>query len=150
MASSATCFFFFLAAMCSLILPMPWSSSKETERALDALFSPDEPAFMESDGPLVSILPTLRGDVPRGGLLGLVGVYFSGLPSLLRGARTLVARSPVLLGSFARAFLSPRWTAVMALRSSESGGLLGRVSPQMSTHPASSWSRLLQLVQTLP
>ena len=35
---------------------MAWSSPKETESALDALFSPDGPVFMEPDGPLVSIL----------------------------------------------------------------------------------------------
>ena len=119
-ASSAT--FFFFAAI----------RSKETKSALDAPFSPTEPAFMEPEvGALVAIPPTLRGDV-LGDLLGVVSVYFTstGLTpgSLLRSAQTLFARSPDVLGSFSLAFYNPRWTAVMTLRSSESGGLLGRVS----------------------
>ena len=126
-ASSDICFFFFLAAIGSLIMTIVWSSSKETKRALDELFSPDEPVFMEPGGPLVSVLPPLCEDARRGDLLGLVGVYSLRLPSLVRSAQTLFARSSVFLGSLA-AFLSPRWTALMTLRSSESGDLLWRVS----------------------
>ena len=50
---------------------------------MDALFSPDEPVVIELEvEPLVSKLPTLRCDVLRGDLLGVVSVHFTGMTSL--------------------------------------------------------------------
>ena len=73
---------------------MAWAPAKENEGALGALPSPDEAAVIDPEGPLVS-MGTLRGDIDvlRGDLLGVVGGYFAGLPSLLRSAQTVFARS---------------------------------------------------------
>ena len=70
--------------------------------------------------------PTLRGDALRGDRLGVVDVYVTGLPPFVRSSQTLFARSSGLLGAFVCGFRSPRWTALMALRSSESGDFFGR------------------------